>query len=240
MADPGDGLDEAALAVAARHALHDEEMVAALATGSLEVDGDVARARQLIDRCAACQELHRDLEAIGGALRAGAWFTAAAPRDFRLTADDARRLGGTVSARGLLAGLRSTLVSFARPLGASMAALGLVGVLVTSASLGSPASAPLSVDSTLTGGSAAPGELAGAVQSEGPSSSKRSAVAGPAKTPEEGVSRGADPRAADGQPGTSPIVWLLGGSLGLLATGLVLLGVGFSRGRRGRDRAQVP
>lgn len=237
MVDSGSGPDEAALAVAARHALHDEELVAALATGSLEGAGDVARAQQLVDRCTACRDLHRDLEAIGGALRAVARFTTSAPRDFRLTLEDARRLGGAVSGRGFLANVRSSLFGFARPLGASMTALGLVGLLVTSASLGSPASAPLSVDSTLTGSSAAPGEQAEAAQTGAPISSKRSVAVGSEATPEGGAFGGVDPREADGPFGTSPTVWLLGGSLGLLAAGLVVLGLAFRRGRRGRVRA---
>ncbi|HUG29274.1 MAG TPA: hypothetical protein VMQ65_02000 [Candidatus Limnocylindria bacterium] len=237
MVDPGAGPNEAALAVAARHALHDEEQVAALATGNLEDEGDVARARQLVDRCAACRELHQDLEAIGGALRAGARFTATAPRDFRLTADDARRLGGTVSTRGFLARLRGSLVGIARPLGASMTALGLVGLLVGSASLGGAASAPLSVDSTVNGSPAAPGENNAGTRSVSPLSSDRSVALGPGATPEEGAAKAGDPSESDGDPGRSPAALLLGGSLGLLAAGLILLGLAFRRGRRDRAPA---
>lgn len=234
MVDPSSSPDEAALAIAARHALHDEELVAGFATRSLEGEGEIARAQQLVERCAACRELHRDLEAIGGALRAGARLTAAAPRDFRLTADDARRLGGTVSNRGLLARLRGSLVSFAKPLGVSMTAMGLVGLLVGSASLGGTASAPLSVDSTVTGSPAAPGEYAGAAQSVSPLSSGRSAAVDPGSTPEEGAFAGGDSSERDSDPGPSPTTWLLGGSVGLLAAGLILLGLAFRRGRRDR------
>lgn len=235
MAEPGTGADEAALAVAARHALHDEELVAALATGSLD-DGDAARAQQLVDRCAACRDLHRDLAAIGGALRASAAITATAPRDFRLTADDARRLGGRVSPRGPLARLRGSLAGFARPLGASMTAMGLVGLFVASTSLTGLAGAPSSVDSGKNLGSAGAEIEPGAAQASPPSATDRTAVLGPDSTFEEGVS-GGTPAERDDTSAPDSRSWLLAGSLGLLAAGLILLGFAFRRGRMGRARS---
>ena len=223
--------------MAARHALHDEELVAGLATGSLDEEGEIARARQLVDRCAACRELHTDVAAIGGALRAGARFTAAAPRDFRLTADDARRLGGTVRTRGFLARLRGSLAGVAKPLGASLTAMGLVGILVSSATFGGAAMAPLTVDGAATGVPTVPGELAGAPQSVGPLSSDRSVVMGPEATPEEDAFAGGNPMERDADTAASPTALLLGGSLGLLAAGLILLGLAFRRGRRDRAPA---
>jgi hypothetical protein len=235
--DNESGPDEAALAVAARHALHDEELVAGLATGSLDEEGEIARAQQLVDRCAACRGLHEDVAALGGALRAGARFTTAAPRDFRLTADDARRLGGTVRTRGFLARLRHSVTGFAKPLGASMAAIGLVGILVGSASLGGAAMAPLTVDSGVAGSPVAPGGYEGAAQSIGPLSSDRTAVIDPDATPEEGAVKGGDaggPGERDADSGMDSTAWLLGGSAGVLAAGLILLGLAFRRGRRDR------
>lgn len=235
MVDQGSGPDEAALALAARHALHDEELVVGLATGSLEDGGDVMRAQQLVDRCAVCTELHRDVAAIGGALRAGATFTAAAPRDFRLSADDARRLGGTVVTRGFLARLRGSLIGFAKPLGASMATMGLVGLLVGSASLGGTASAPLSVDSGITGASSAPEVEPGAAQASPPGATDRTAALEPGSTFEEG---GRDNPAERGDvAGPDLQSWLLGGSFGVLALGLLLLLLAFRRGRRDRAPA---
>ncbi|HEY8239353.1 MAG TPA: hypothetical protein VIF63_07940 [Candidatus Limnocylindrales bacterium] len=139
MADLGHDRDEAteaALAVAARHALHDEELIAGFAVDGLDDDADIAKAKSLVERCAACRDLFVDVQAISGALRVEARRTIAAPRDFQLSVDDARRLGGTISPRGFVRNLRRAMVSFGRPIGASMAALGIVGVLVGSFSFG--------------------------------------------------------------------------------------------------------
>lgn len=155
------GMDEAALAIVARHALHDEELVVALAAGALDADDEAdarTRARSFVDRCAACRALHDDVAVIGASLRADAAFTVSAPRDFRLSVDDAHRLGGTVITRRVAGGFRALLLGIARPVGASMAALGVVGVLVGSAVLGSAglARAPAIDMGTTTSGAAAP------------------------------------------------------------------------------------
>ena len=235
MVDPGNGPDEAALAIAARHALHDEELVAAFATGNLDDASELAKAQQLVDRCTVCRDVHRDLATIGEALRGSAQFTASAPRDFRLSVEDAMRLGGTVSARGFLARLRNTLAGVARPLGASMTALGVVGLLVGSATLGGPAAAPLQVDSTAIGESAAPELNPGAAQASRPGSTARNAL-DPGATFEEGGA-GGHPYGSDGDAGPSPSTLLLGGSIGLLAGGLLLLALTLRRGREQRARA---
>lgn len=153
--------DEAALAIVARHALHDEELVAALAAGALDGEDaaeDRARARSFTERCPACRALDDDIAAIGGSLRAEASFTATAPRDFRLTVEDAHRLGGTVITRRVAGGLRAMLLGVARPIGASVAALSLVGVLVGSAVLGAGGlvGAPAQDTAGTMGGAAAP------------------------------------------------------------------------------------
>lgn len=88
------GRDEAALALAARHALHDEELVAGYAADALGVDepDELARARALVERCAVCRALHADLVTIAAAHRATGALALAAARDFRLSDEDARRL----------------------------------------------------------------------------------------------------------------------------------------------------
>ena len=133
--DPPDvGTDDPALAVAARHALHDEVLIAAFATDGDAAD-DPARARSLIERCPACRELHADIAAIGGALRSvpSAEVGAAseqAPRDFRLSVATANRLRpGSVVLR-LRDRIREAIASFGRPVGMSLASLGVVGLLL--------------------------------------------------------------------------------------------------------------
>jgi hypothetical protein len=148
------GIDEAILAAAARHALHDEELVAALVDEALEPE-DEARARGLVGRCGACRDLYADIVATAAAHRATTAMALAAPRDFRLTEDDARRLrpdlpiirqpveaartappvASEAPASSLVARLRAAFRAAARPLGGTLVAAGLVGVLVGSVSL---------------------------------------------------------------------------------------------------------
>jgi hypothetical protein len=230
-AQPDASQPDAALAVVARHALHDEEIVVAFATGSLDAADDAAeigRARSLIERCTACRDLHRDIAAIGDVLRLDAQGTIAAPRDFRLTVEDARRLGGPVSASGFLAAFRRAMVSFARPVGASMATLGVVGLLVGSIGLGGgAASAP-----SATG---APAEITtGAHQPSDPKSTDRNAAEGPGSSVYGAVDGETPSDSAAGEP--SSAAWLLAGSVALLVAGLVLLALTFRQGRRGGAR----
>ena len=163
-----EGPEDPALAIAARHALHDEELVAAFATDGEAVEG-ADRARSLIERCVACRDLHTDLVAIGGALRATEAATVAAtqsaPRDFRLSIDTANRLRpGSVTLR-FRDRLAAAIASFSRPVGVSMASLGVVGLLLGTLTLGgiaSPASAPEDngVTGAAAGPTAEPGEVA--------------------------------------------------------------------------------
>lgn len=222
--------DSVALAVAARHALHDEELVVALATGSLEDGGEIERATSLIERCTACRDLHRDVAAIGDALRVEARGTMAAPRDFRLSVDDAQRLGGRVVVRGFLATFRRSITAFAAPIGASIAAIGIVGVLVGSAALsGGAASAPVSAG-TDHGATSAPAEVEASGGQPGPKSSERGGAYGPASSP-FGTPSG-DPAPQDSAAtGPNPAAWLIAGSVGLLVAGVLLLFVTFGRGR---------
>jgi hypothetical protein len=231
--DPNDpnGPDEAALAVVARHALHDEELVAALATGSLEDEAEIGRARSFVDRCTTCRALHDDIAAIGAALRTDARGAVAAPRDFRLSAEDARRLGGTVRAGGVLATLRRSMASFGRPVGASMAALGIVGLLVGSVSLGAGAggaAGPLAAGAGSTGPSNAPAEIQVGSGTDSPKSTYRSAAAGPQASGATDQAGTEAPRDA-ANAGANPVVLLLGGSALLVVAGIGLLVVAIRR-----------
>jgi hypothetical protein len=220
-----DEATEAALAVAARHALHDEELIAALAVAGIDDEAELARARSLVERCVTCRDLHADLEAISGALRVELRGTVAAPRDFRLSTDDARRLGGTISPRGFLRNLRRGLVSFGRPLGASMAALGIVGVLVGSLSfVGGPASAPtVGGDSNGPGAAASDGKLQELDNSStfGPASSYV-AVSGPVASDRESAKAVESARDLGAGSGRSAAPVLLAGSVGLVVAGLAV------------------
>lgn len=229
MVDDGNGADEAALAVVARHALHDEELVAALATGSLEDAAEIGRARSFVERCTACRALHDDIAAIGAALSVDARGSVAAPRDFRLTVEDARRLGGTVRAGGVLATLRRSMASYGRPLGASMAALGIVGLLVGSVSLGAGGAAgPFAAGVGSSSASNAPAAIQAGSSTESPKATYRSAEFGPESsvaTDQAGNESSRDPANA----GLNPVVPLLGGSVLLLVAGVGLLVVAIRR-----------
>ena len=224
--------DAAALAVAARHALHDEALVVALAAATLdptEEAADIERARGLVDRCAACQSLHDDIASIGAAIRTDARGTITAPRDYRLTADDARRLGGFVRVDGFITRLRRSMASFARPLGASMATLGVVGLLVGSVSLaGGVGVGSLEYDNHLTQRTAAPvsGSAAGATDT--PKATDGRTAFGPASPlvtdPESETGRD---EALFSAPGPNQL--LVGGSAVLLVAGVLVFLMGFRR-----------
>jgi hypothetical protein len=224
---------DAALAAAARHALHDEELVAAYAAGGLGSDDEAAQACSLVERCGVCRDLHRDLVAIGTAFVAEARFTSRAPRDFRLTVADAQRLGGHVRRRRPFASLRRSMLAFARPVGATLATFGVIGVLVGSATFGGAASTPLAAQASdaatygpaeMTGGGANPdGVRASGDMALGP---EASSAAGRTDT-DPPIDREVTPA------GPSPLALLLGGSVAILIAGVILLGVSFRRGRGG-------
>lgn len=241
MAEPQDGpideqhQDQAALAVVARHALHDEELIAAFAGGDLEAGPEADRARALTERCSACRDLYRDVELIDGLIRAAdtaAAFGArvSAPRDFRLTAADARRLGGPVPMRGRLERLRTSLTGFARPLGASMATLGFVGLLVGSMTLGSAGALQgLAIDNRAPTGLPAAGELGPVI----PPASPGTAYVGsdPTEGPRKDGTGGA--RSSTFIGSVSAAAALQAGSVALLVVGVALLVIGMmGRGRR--------
>lgn len=236
MADAGNGHDEAALAAVARHALHDEELIAGFAAGGLEPGPDTDKAQALIERCSVCRDLHHDLEAIGAALRVTAASPSPAPRDFRLSIEDAQRLGGRPSPRGFLAGLRKSILTFGRPLGGALATLGLVGLLVSSASLGGSAAGPIAIDASAT---STPAEMQGVAASPDPKSSNVTGAFGPAASPNGESDAPVTPLSREDAPsGSSLTGWLLIGSMGLLIAGLALLVLASRGGRSGRARTQ--
>jgi hypothetical protein len=238
--------DDPQLALAARHALHDEELIAAFA-----VDGDAAedpaRAKSLIERCAACRDLHADMVAIGAGLHAAGPAAAmgaarTAPRDFRLTAADAERLRPGFR-RGRLDGIAARLfggiATFGRPLGATLATFGVVGLLVGSVALGplggSPASGP--GDAMSAGAPGVETLSSGGGVGNGPKTDDgRSSTiqVDPLETDLRENGPGVLPINA-GSAGPSGIAWLFGGSIVLLVLGLALLASG-ARRRRGPPR----
>jgi hypothetical protein len=221
--DDANGPDEAALAVVARHALHDEELVAALASGGLEDPAEMGRASSFVERCTACRGLHDDIVAIDAALTVDARGSIPAPRDFRLSADDARRLGGKVRAGGAVPAFRRSLASFGRPVGASMAAVGIVGLLVGSLSLGAAGAGGLmAAPAGPTIATNGPGEILAGSGSEAPKASERSAAYGPVTS--AATDQSSNESFVDGtNAGWNPVVVLLGGSVLLLVTGIGLL-----------------
>jgi len=229
VADPATGHDEAELAAIARHALHDEELVAADAAGDIEDAAEQERARTMVERCAMCRDIHRDVALIRAATRASGSAaqraaTVSAPRDFRLTAEDAARLrpGSPIARVARRLGWRDRLdlgiAAFGRPLGAAMATFGVVGLLVGSLALGG---GPGSLFSALSAGGAtsAPG-------AEGISPAATQIVDrtnfGPQATDQDAKNPVPVSGGRDSGNQTNDAVALLGGSIALLVAGIVL------------------
>jgi hypothetical protein len=226
--------DDPALAIAARHALHDEELIAAFATDGEAVE-DAERARGFVERCIACRDLHADLVAIGGMLQAvekaeAVAATQPAPRDFRLSIETANRLRPGSVALKLRDRLAAAIGSFGRPVGLSMASLGVVGILVGTLTMGGFAS-PGSAQQDNGGMSAAsappavPGELSplGTRLESVRGSFSAPATAAPAT---EEVVPGQGPLSNGGR---MPSALILGGSAILLIGGIALLMLGSRR-----------
>ena len=108
---------------------HDPQLIAAYAAGDAE-GADLERARDLVAACDDCAALHLDLRAIAAAMPAIP--APARTRDFRLTPEQAASLR-PAGWRRLLAPLAGPRFAFAAPLGGSLAALGLAGVLLAGA-----------------------------------------------------------------------------------------------------------
>jgi hypothetical protein len=228
VAEPTNGHDEAELAAIARHALHDEELVAAFAAGDLDDTSEQARARALIERCTTCRDLHRDLVLLRTALRGSGTAaeraaTMTAPRDFRLSSEDALRLRpgsplARVAARlGWRARLGLGVAAFGRPVGAAMATFGVVGLLIGSLTIGG---LPVSLTGAGAAPSAAPGAELGLPAST--SSLDRTAMGPAASGSDTKAGAGATEARDSGTPLVGSIV-LLAGSFALLVLGLGVL-----------------
>lgn len=115
------------------HGTHDLELIAGLAAGDL-TGAEVARAEALVRSCADCALIADDLRAIAASVRTvGSAFSAGgapAPRDFRLTAEDAARLQRGSGSRSIW---RFAPRSWMRGAGVALATFGLVGVLISAA-----------------------------------------------------------------------------------------------------------
>jgi hypothetical protein len=224
------------LAAAARHALHDEELVAAYAVDG-EASDDPARARALIERCSTCRDLHADLVAIGSAVRAAGTAEAVgairpAARDFRLTASDAARLRGGGVLQRVVARVVDGVAAFGRPVGASLAALGVVGLLVGTMTLGFlGGAASMTTEGTGAQAPAATLDATAGVQPLATSATDRFNP-GPQSTDarQELTGNGTDADNAGTGPSTTP--WLFAGSFAVLVAGVALLLAGTRQRRR--------
>ena len=225
------------LVAAARHALHDEEVIAAFA-----VDGDAAedpaRARTLIERCGTCRELHADMVSIGLVFKAAGTAEAVAamrpaPRDFRLTASDAVRLRGGNALQRVAARFVDGLASFGRPVGGTLAAMGVVGLLVGTMSLGTiglggaPGALPIQATAAPAPGATAEVQSAGNPESTATLDGSSSGAKDTEAPSEELTFNGRDSNA---RASSGPSL-VFAGSIALLVMGLALLVAG-SRRRR--------
>ena len=158
------------------HQDHDLLLIAGLAADDLTTS-ERTRAQALFSACSECRVIHDDLLAMTGAIRALRALPApAAPRDFRISAEQAVRLRRTswvARFLGPFAGPRSV----ARPLAATFTTLGLIGVFVAgsaagmlggAASMAAPESVPQATGASGVGvtapgavASAAPGAMFG-------------------------------------------------------------------------------
>ena len=227
MAEQDRGSDDPRLAAVARHALHDEELVAAFAADDVDDPADLERARSFVDRCAMCRELHGDLRQIRSAVQASGTAaqraaSIAAPRDFRLTAEDAARLrpGSPVARLGARVGwqgrLRLGVAAFGRPLGTGLATLGVAGLLIGSLTLsGSPFALMSGAGAGASSGPPGADQTVAA-----PEQSERSMTSAPGSTTKDS---GGDlvPSTTAGGPGVGAL--LLGGSFAVLVAGIGLL-----------------
>lgn len=248
MAEQEHGSDDAQLAAIARHALHDEELIAAFAAGDLDGTPEAERARSITERCATCRDLHRDVIGIRLVVRASGSAaqrsaTVVAPRDFRLSVEDAARLrpASPIARIGVRLGFRARLglgiVAFGRPVGAAMATLGVAGLLIGSLTLGG---VPITgLGGSAAGASAAPAANSGpGVQDSRPAPESTTVRTnyGPPSTPDD-TKAGAqtiDGREAGASTGT---VVLIGGSIGLLVVGLGLIVASRRNAATVRERA---
>jgi len=135
------------------HETHDLELVAAFAAGDA-TGTELRTATGLVEGCVLCATLAADLAAIAAALPG--LPVPARSHDFQLTEAQAAALR-PIGWRRILATFASPRMSFAGPLGAGMAALGLVGILVATG--GVPQGGSLGGAAAQAGQTAAPVDL---------------------------------------------------------------------------------
>ena len=168
-------------------------LIAALAAG--DVDGrERSAAERLATDCGECAALLLDLRSIAQATRTLPVRPRPSGLDFRLTQDDARRLGARGWRKALqeLAGAR---FGFTRPLAVGLTTLGLVGLLSASLPGGIGFGAPTSQVLSNVG---APVGVAGALA---PSAASASGGAGASNTDRSAPGGGSESQAV---AGTSP------------------------------------
>lgn len=225
------------------HAHHDLDLIAGHAAGDLS-NLDTASAKSLLSSCATCAEVHRDLLAISTATR-DLPRTTRAPRDFRLTAEQAERLRSGSWLRKLLRPFGSAR-SATRPMARAFTSLGVAGVLVAVlvpaivGGLGGAASAPAQQEGTDFGGPAATYAPAMAPGAAGAPSVKND-VAVDAEATQMVLAAGESTDVRDGdveiQVGddrlmaAAPSNPLLIGSIALLVLGIALFGLRFAARR---------
>lgn len=183
-ADPGTGDP---------HASHDRLLIAAYEAGDLTGD-DLERAVALVASCPACASLHRDLRSVSAALAATP--APARPRDFRLDERQAASLRRPTVWRRLLAPLAGRR-SVAGPLAASLAALGMAGLLLGGGLEFGVGGAATSVLAPLAASSGAPAPaLEAGVPTSAPA--RASGETGPAA--DGGLATGAQPAVPSAAP----------------------------------------
>jgi hypothetical protein len=224
------------------HATHDSLLIASFAAGDAAAP-DRTIAERRIRECADCRALHDDLIALRGAM-AAVPRVATAPRDFRISAEQAERLRGgswwhrlaraIVAPRGV-----------GRPLATAFTTLGLVGLLIGSLpigalSLGGPAfdRTNLQVTSQEGGGSEAPapeanpddayahyGPASGSGSGRGEDTGQPAATQIPDLVKDDGAGGTAEVPAARDLGATSQLSPVVALALGFLIVGLALFGL---------------
>ncbi|HEY5628214.1 MAG TPA: hypothetical protein VIR16_01775 [Candidatus Limnocylindrales bacterium] len=176
----------------AAHATHHELLIAAYAAGDA-TGAELEQAAALLSSCPECARLHRDLRALASALASAP--APARPRDFGITAAqaaDLRRHRGWRRLLAPLAGARSA----AGPVAASLAALGVAGLLLSGGLSGLPlGGAGTAALAPVPGGS----QIVGAPISNG---LDRNATGGEAAVPSAAASTA--PQFAAGAPSAAP------------------------------------
>ena len=231
----------------ARHAHHDVLLIAGHAAGDLS-NLDTAAAAALLSSCSECAGLHRDLVAIAAAAR-GLPREAPAPRDFRITSEQAARLRRGSWLRSILRPFASAR-SATGPLAATLTSAGVAGLLVATfvpALLGGAASAPAAGGAFAPAPTQAPVAAPADPQAGQPGAAAASAGGDVVKDAEGSgmeiaIDNGEQTENRDGSilsaangddsgqrlAGSQPPNLLVLGSLGLLAVGLALFGLRFA------------